>query len=98
MGIQNTNNNHLFYTLEKWAFQIETFFQSFGLVILALLIYQPTLLFHLFIVGLLPLFNLLLLIYWLPLLLCLLGAEYEDSPLPGKLMPLRPDHFHHQGA
>lgn len=77
-NIKNTSIHPIFYSLEEWAFQAQTFFQSFGLVLLALMLFQPSLLLHLFVVGLLPLINLLLFIYWLPLLLCLLGARYED--------------------
>jgi len=78
VNIKNTNIHPIFYSLEEWAFQVQTFFQSFGLVMLVLMIVQPTLLLHLLSAGLLPLLNLLLFIYWLPVLLCLLGAQYED--------------------
>lgn len=77
-NIKNTNIHPIFYSLEEWAFQAQTFFQSFGLVVLVLMTIQPALLLHLLTAGLLPLLNLLLFIYWFPLLLCLLGAEYED--------------------
>ena len=46
--------------------------------ILVLSFFQPSLLPHFLTVALLPLINLLLFIYWFPLLLCLLGARYED--------------------
>ena len=77
-NLKNTNIHPIFYSLEEWAFQAQTFFQSFGLVLIALAIIQPSLLSHLLVAGLLPLLNLLLFIYWFPLLLCLLGASYED--------------------
>jgi lipopolysaccharide transport system permease protein len=77
-NIRNTNINPIFYTLEEWSFQVQTFLQSFALVALALSIFQPSLLLHLASAGILPLLNLILFIYWLPLLLCLLGARYED--------------------
>ena len=77
-SIKNTNIHPIFYTLEEWSFQLQTFLQSFGLVLLALSIFQPSLLLHLLSAGLLPLVNLLLFIYWFPLLLCLLGGHYED--------------------
>jgi lipopolysaccharide transport system permease protein len=57
---------------------VQTFLQSFGLVVVVLTFFQHHLIYHLFTTGLLPLLNLLLLIYWLPLLVCLLGARYED--------------------
>ena len=77
-NIKNTNLHPIFYSLEEWSFQIQTFFQSFGLVLAALLIFQPSLLTNFFSVGIVPLINLLLLLYWLPLLICMLGAKYED--------------------
>lgn len=77
-NIKNSNKHPIFYTLEEWSFQVQTFLQSFGLVVVVLTFFQHHLIYHLFTTGLLPLLNLLLLIYWLPLLVCLLGARYED--------------------
>lgn len=76
--LKNTNLNPIFYTLEEWAFQIQTFIQSLLLVLLALSAYQPSLYLHLFRAGLLPLLNLVLFLYWLPLIICLLGARFRD--------------------
>ena len=77
-NIKNTNIHPIFYSLEEWSFQVQTFLQSFGLVVLALSFFQHNLVLHLLTAGLLPLINLLIFIYWFPLLLCLLGARYED--------------------
>lgn len=77
-NLKNTNIHPIFYSLEEWAFQAQTLFQSFGLVLLALMVFQPSLPLHLIGAGLLPLINLLLFIYWFPLLLCVLGAHFED--------------------
>jgi lipopolysaccharide transport system permease protein len=77
-NLKNSNIHPIFYSLEEWAFQAQTFFQSFGLVLLALMVFQPSLPLHLISAGLLPLINLLIFIYWFPLLLCLLGAHFED--------------------
>jgi len=77
-NLKNTNIHPIFYTLEEWSFQTQTFLQSFGLVLLFLMIFQPSLPLHLLGAGLLPIVNLLLFIYWFPLLLCLLGAHFED--------------------
>ena len=46
--VHNTSINPVFYTLEEWAFQIQTFIQSFLLVVLALSTFQKTLLFNMF--------------------------------------------------
>lgn len=77
-NIKNMNTNPIFYSFEEWSFQVQTFLQSFALVLLVLMLFRPILLVHLFSVAILPLLNLLLLLYWLPLLLCLLGARYDD--------------------
>lgn len=77
-NIKNTSMHPIFYTLEEWSFQAQTFFQSFSLVLIALSFFQPNLIANLLTVGLLPLFNLLLFIYWFPVIICLIGAEYED--------------------
>jgi lipopolysaccharide transport system permease protein len=77
-NIKNTNIHPIFYSLEEWSFQVQTFAQSFGLVILALVPFQPSIVSHLLLFGVLPLINLLLFIYWFPLLISLLGAPYED--------------------
>jgi lipopolysaccharide transport system permease protein len=76
--LRNTNLPPIFYTLEEWAFQVQTFLQSLVLVLLALSFFQPTLLWHLLSAGLLPLLNILLFLYWFPLVLCLVGARFHD--------------------
>lgn len=78
LHLHNTNLHPVFYTLEEWAFQLQTFVQSFALVLLALSLFQVNLVAHLLLVGWLPLINLLLLIYWLPLMVCMAGARYRD--------------------
>jgi lipopolysaccharide transport system permease protein len=77
-NIKNTSMHPIFYTLEEWSFQTQTFFQSFSLVLIALSFFQPSLIANFLTVGLLPLLNLILFIYWFPILICLVGAEYED--------------------
>lgn len=76
--VHNTNLNPIFYTLEEWAFQVQTFFQSFLLVLLVLSLFQASLIPHLLLVGWLPLVNLLLFLYWVPVFVCILGARYRD--------------------
>ena len=77
-NIKNTNIHPIFYTLDEWSFQIQTFAQSFILVLLALAFFNPYLIVHFFSVSILPLINLLIFIYWVPLIICLIGASYED--------------------
>ena len=76
--LHNINLHPVFYTLEEWAFQLQTFVQSFLLVVVALTIFQQNLLINLLIWGWLPLLNLFLFLYWFPVLTCLLGARFRD--------------------
>ena len=76
--VHNTNLNPIFYVLEEWAFQVQTFLQSFALVVLVLSWFQHNLLFNLVAYGLLPLINLFLFLLWAPMIVCLLGARYRD--------------------
>ena len=76
--VHNTNLNPVFYTLEEWSFQLQTFCQSFLMVLLALSFFQKDLFLNLLLVGWLPLLNLFLFLFWLPLFVCLLGARYRD--------------------
>ena len=76
--VHNTNLNPVFYTLEEWAFQLQTFAQSFSLVVLALSYFQHNLLINVITVGWLPLLNLFLFLYWCPLFVCLVGVKYRD--------------------
>ncbi len=78
MHVHNTNLNPIFYVLEEWAFQLQTFLQSFALVVLALSWFQHDLLLNLFTYGVLPLINLFLFLFWAPMIVCLLGARYRD--------------------
>ena len=75
--VHNTNLNPVFYTLEEWSFQLQTFLMSFLLVLAVLSVFQLTLIPYLF-VGWLPILNLLLFLFWFPVLLCLLGTRYRD--------------------
>lgn len=75
--VHNTNLNPVFYTLEEWSFQLQTFLMSFLLVVCVLSFFKLSLILNLFI-GWLPIFNLLLFLYWFPVLLCLLGTRFRD--------------------
>ena len=76
--VHNTNLHPVFYTLEEWAFQLQTFMMSFVLVVVVLSFFQLSLIPHLLLVGWLPLLNLVLFLYWFPVLVCLLGTRYRD--------------------
>ena len=76
--VHNTNMNPIFYPLEEWAFQMQTFVQSFLMVVIALSYFQHTLFLHLIVSGWLPICNLFLFLLWFPLLTCLVGARFRD--------------------
>ena len=76
--VHNTNMNPIFYPLEEWAFQMQTFVQSFLMVVIALSYFQNTLFLHLILSGWLPICNLFLFLFWFPLLICLVGARFRD--------------------
>ena len=57
---------------------MQTFLQSFVLVLVALSWFQRNLLFNLLLYGWLPLLNLFLFLFWVPTIICLLGARYRD--------------------
>jgi lipopolysaccharide transport system permease protein len=76
--LKNTSLHPVFYTLEEWAFQLQTFGQSFVLVFIVLSLFQPSIWIHIFAAGLLPLVNFILALYWMPLLVCVIGARYRD--------------------
>ena len=75
--VHNTNLNPIFFVLEEWAFQVQTFLQSFALVVLALSWFQHNLLLNLLAYGWFPLLNLFC-SFWAPMIVCLLGAVTRD--------------------
>ena len=77
-NIKNLNLSPLFYTLEEWAFQIQTFLQSFSLVFVVLVFFDKTLINNFLLYSWLPLVNLIIFIYWFPLLICLMGVRFSD--------------------
>ncbi len=77
-NIRNMNIRPLFYTLEEWAFQIQTFFQSFILVFFVFLFINKELMLNFLLFSWLPLVNLIIFLYWFPLLIALIGVKYTD--------------------
>lgn len=77
-SIINLNLPPVFYPLQEWAFQVQTFAQSFLLVLMALTWYNHKLFFNLILVALPGLLNFFIAMFWLPLLVCLLGARFKD--------------------
>ena len=84
-NIKNMNIKPIFYTLEEWSFQLQTFIQSFVLVFFVFLFFQPDLIINLLLYSWLPLLNLVIFIYWLPILVCLISVRFTDI---GQLVPI----------
>ena len=77
-NINNLNLPVLYYALEEWAFQLQTFLQSFVMVVLGLSFLQPNLFLNILLFGLPGIFNFVVFVFWLPLLVCLVGARFKD--------------------
>ena len=77
-NIKNMNIRPIFYTLEEWSFQLQTFFQSFILVLFAFLFLKISFITNIFIYSLIPLINLFLFIYWFPVIVCLISVRFND--------------------
>jgi len=77
-SINNINLPPLFYALEEWAFQLQTLGQSLLMVLLGLSFFQSSLLPNLLVYGLPGMMNFIIFMFWLPLVVCLLGARFKD--------------------
>lgn len=76
--IKNSNIDPIFYVVEEWAFQFQTFAQSFGLVLAVLSILDFYLPFNLLIYSIPALLNLIIFLFWCPLLFCIFGTRFQD--------------------
>ena len=77
-NIKNMNLKPIFYTLEEWAFQLQTFIQSFVLVFIVLLFLKFSIIGNLFLYSWIPLLNLFIFIYWFPVIVCLISLRFTD--------------------
>ncbi len=77
-NIQNLKLKPIFYALEEWAFQIQTFFQSFLLVFLVLLFFNKSLFYNLIFSSWIPFLNLFIFLFWFPLIIALISLRFSD--------------------
>ena len=77
-NIKNMNLNPIFYTLEEWSFQLQTFLQSFILVLFVFIFFKFSLLVNLLLYSWIPFLNLFIFIYWFPVIICLISVRYTD--------------------
>ncbi len=77
-NIQNLKLKPIFYVLEEWAFQLQTFFQSFVLVFLVLIFFNKSLFFNLIVSSWIPFVNLFIFLFWFPLIIALISLRFSD--------------------
>ena len=77
-NIKNMNLKPIFYTLEEWSFQMQTFIQSFVLVFFVFIFLKSTLISNLLLYSWIPFLNLIIFIYWFPLIVCLISVRFTD--------------------
>lgn len=75
--VNNTNIDLSYYIMQEWAFNIQSFFQSLSIVIFFIFFIEPSIALHL-LICFLPLLNFLLVMLWLPTIICVLGAKLQD--------------------
>ena len=74
----NSTLKPVFYVLEEWAFQIQTFVQSYLMVLAFLSILDYKLLVNFLIYSPIHLINVAIFIFWAPLIICILASRYCD--------------------
>jgi lipopolysaccharide transport system permease protein len=75
----NTTAHPIFYFLEEWAFQIQTFLQAWSIVIVILAIFvQPSLLWQGIFLASLPILNLFLFCIGVQIFFALAGLLFQD--------------------
>tara|TARA_Y100001968_G_C19427860_1_gene755383 strand:- start:551 stop:1336 length:786 start_codon:yes stop_codon:yes gene_type:complete len=77
-NVQNLKLKPIFYMLEEWAFQVQTFFQSFLLVFIVLLFFNKSLFYNLIYYSWIPFLNLFIFIFWFPLFIALISLRFSD--------------------
>jgi len=77
-NIKNMNLKPIFYTLEEWSFQLQTFIQSFVLVFFMFIFFKYNLIINFFMYSWIPLVNLFFFIYWFPVIICLISVRFTD--------------------
>ena len=76
--VKNMNIKPLFYTLEEWSFQLQTFIQSFILIFFVFLFLKSSLISNLLLYSWLPFINLFIFIFWFPVIVCLISVRFTD--------------------
>lgn len=76
--IISTNINPIFFALETWIFELHNFYQSFLMVIFCLFFVKKNILLEMIIYGPFSLINFLISMFWIPLIISLIIARFQD--------------------
>jgi lipopolysaccharide transport system permease protein len=76
-SLKNSRIKPIFFVCQEWAFQLQSFSQAFLMVLLVLLIISPNIFWNLGF-SIIHFLNLFLFIFWLQLLISLLGTKFTD--------------------
>ena len=77
VSLKNSRIKPIFFVCQEWAFQVQSFIQAFLMVLLVFLIFSPNLFLNLG-SSILHFLNLFLFLFWLQLLISLLGTKFTD--------------------
>jgi len=77
-NIQNLKLKPIFYVVEEWAFQLQTFFQSFVLVFVVLIFFDKSLFYNLIVASWIPFINIFIFLFWFPLIIALVSLRFSD--------------------
>ena len=76
-SLKNSTIKPIFFVCQEWAFQVQSFFRHSSWCLLFFLIFSPGIVLNLFVAPL-HFFNLFVFIFWLQLLISLLGTKFTD--------------------
>lgn len=76
-SLKNSRIKPIYFVCQEWAFQIQSFLQAFIMVEIIFLIISPDLFWNLG-VSIIHFLNLFLFIFWIQLLISLLGTKFTD--------------------
>ena len=76
-SLKNSRIQPIFFVCQEWAFQIQSFLQAFLMVFIVFFLFSPGIILNLG-ASLIHFVNLFLFIFWLQLLISLLGTKFTD--------------------
>ena len=76
-SLKNSRIKPIFFVCQEWAFQVQSFAQAFLMVLLVCLMLSPNIFWNLGL-SILHFLNLFLFIFWMQLLISILGTKFTD--------------------